>query len=189
MTQSLNANLPQLFPEDLFTRNKSAGQWRVARTKSRREKALAVFLRGLGIGYYLPMFRKRQPAKNRGRYSLIPVFPGYVFFWSGDNERCQAFNSGHMAGVIEVKNEASLLKDLDRVRGAIAMDAPLYPYDFVRRGDPVEIINGPFKGLRGLVVRKTGNWRLVLNVDCLSRSLALDIEADMVQPLDPGLTV
>ena len=161
----------------------------MARTKSRREKALADFLRRLGIGYYLPMFKKRQPAGNRIRYSLIPVFPGYVFFRSGDNERYQAFTSGHVAGVIEVKDEASLLKDLDQVRRAIDQDAPLYPYDFVSAGDAVEVTAGPFTGLRGIIQHKKNHFRLILNVECLSRSLALDIEADMVRPLNPGLTV
>lgn len=189
MTQSLNANPPQVFPEDLFTQKESIGQWRVAKTKSRREKALAGFLCSRGLAYYLPMIKKRQPGKGRVRYSLVPVFSGYVFFRSGDNERYQAFTSGHMAGVIEVKDEASLLKDLDQVRRAINLDAPLYPYDFVASGDEVEITAGPFKGLQGIIQRKKNNFRLILNIECLSRSLALDIEADMVQPLNLGLTV
>ena len=162
------------------------GRWRIARTKSRREKALAGYLAGKGIGYYLPMVKKSQPGTKRVRYSLMPFFSGYLFFKSSDLERYQAFTSNHIAGVIDVADEAQLLRDLGRVQMAISLDAPVYPYDFVREGDQVEIVRGPLKGLQGIVHRKGKNYRLVLNVNCLMQALAVDIEAHCIEPLVSG---
>ncbi len=176
--------VPQAFPEDLFSESSASGRWRVARTKSRREKSLAVFLYQRGISFYLPLFKRRQHSEKRVRYSLVPVFPGYVFFRPGDDERYHALTSGHIAGIIDVQDEKGLLADLRQLHRAITRDAPLYPYDFVQEGDLVEIKKGPFKGLRGHILRKAGNCRLVLNVDILSRSVAMDIDADMIWPLN-----
>lgn len=183
MTIALDKNPLQLFPDDVLISDAVPGKWRIARTKSRREKALADFLTRHNIGYYLPMVKKRQPGQKRERYSLVPVFSGYLFFKSSDLERYHCFTSNHIASVIDVANEAQLLRDLRQVQKAITMEAPLYPYDFVRQGDIVEIARGPFKGLQGVVQRKSKNYRLILNVTGLFQALALDIESHLVEPL------
>ncbi len=183
MTLTPDQNPDQVFPGDLFTSKNLPGRWRIARTRSRREKALAVFLRGLETPYYLPMFRKRQPGSKRERYSLVPVFGGYVFFKATELDRHRAFACGHIASVIEVVDEQGLVRDLERISRALTLDVPVYPYDFVSRGDLVEIVDGPFKGMQGVIQRKAKSYRLVLNVESIFKSLALDIEAHMVRPL------
>ena len=182
MTTALEQNPAQLFPEDILNQ-KSPGQWRIARTKSRREKALAEFLASHEVGYYLPMVKTRQRDRKRVRYSLIPIFSGYIFFKSSDLQRYQAFKSNHISRIIDVKDEDQLLSDLQKVQKAISLNAPLYPYDFVRQGDMVVIKKGPFKGLQGVIQRKNSHCRLVLNVNYLLQAVALDIEAHMVEPM------
>ena len=181
MTISLDKNPLQMYPDLLLSDSDLPGQWRVARTKSRREKALAEYLANHGIGYYLPMIKKRQPGHKRDRYSLVPVFSGYLFFKSSDLQRHQVFKSNHLAGIIDVKEEARLLADLLRIQKAISLDVPLYPYDFVQEGDWVVIRRGPFRGIQGVIQRKDSNYRLVLNVESLFQSVAVDIEAHMVE--------
>ena len=182
MTTALDRNPSQLYPDDILS-GRDPGKWRIARTKSRREKALAEFLAANEVGYYLPMVKKRQRDRKRVRYSLIPIFSGYLFFKSNDLQRYQAFKSNHISMVIDVKDEDQLLSDLQRVQKAITLDAPLYPYDFVRQGDMVMIKQGPFKGLQGVIQRKNSHCRLVLNVNYLFQAVALDIEAHMVEPM------
>ncbi len=183
MTVSLDKNPPQLFPDELLTTPDLPGRWRIAKTKSRREKALADFLAGRGIGYYLPMVKKRQAGTKRVRYSLMPVFAGYLFFKCSDQQRYEAFTSNHIAGVIDVTDEAQLLRDLGQVQKAISLDAPVYPYDFIRTGEEVLIKSGPLKGLQGVVHRKDKNYRLILNVNCLMQALAVDIESHCIEPV------
>jgi len=184
MAISIDKNPFQLYPEDLLDNHDSlSGRWRIARTKSRREKILADFLTSHGIGYYLPMVKKRQPGGKRVRYSLVPIFSGYLFFKSGDFERYQALTSNHIASIIDVSDERRLVRELCQVRKVISLDAPVYPYDFVREGDLVEIARGPFKGLQGVIQRKSKNYRLILNVSGIFQALALEIEAHSVEPL------
>ena len=56
MTISLDQNPESCFPAHILTSTHENKIWRVAHTKSRREKALAHYLARAGIGYYLPMF-------------------------------------------------------------------------------------------------------------------------------------
>ena len=69
MTISLSKNPEPLFPADILNTIQKDKLWRVAHTKSRREKALAHYLALSGIGYYLPMFSKQLT-----NYSLCLIF-------------------------------------------------------------------------------------------------------------------
>ena len=58
------------------------GEWYVAHTKARNEKALATELTRWSIMNYLPLVERQTRSRNTGRSSRseVPVFPGYVFF-------------------------------------------------------------------------------------------------------------
>ena len=74
MTLSCDSSPVQLFPDNILDENHNGKPWRVAYTKSRREKALANHLSQVGIGYYLPMVKTRQSNQARIRFSLMPIF-------------------------------------------------------------------------------------------------------------------
>ncbi len=184
MTLSPEQNPIQIYPEDLLNQEDADRQWRIAHTKSRREKALANFLLKNNIAYYAPMLKTRQPNKKRVRYSFKPVFSGYIFFKATLHERYTALRSNQIANVIDVRNEYKLLQELMQIQKAISLDAPLYPYEYLEEGQEVIVKKGPFKGIQGIVVKKKGNYRLLLKVSSIFQSVAMDIDADNVEPLE-----
>jgi transcription antitermination factor NusG len=184
MTVSLSQNPNQAFPEDALDLPLSEKTpWRIAHVKSRREKALACFLAGHNTSYFLPLIKKRQPSKDRNRYSLIPIFTGYVFFRADNQQRYQALTSGQIANVIEVKDQAQLVHELKQVNEALQGELPIYPYDYVREGQMVRIVRGPMKNLQGIVQSKKSNYRLILRVSGIMQAVAMDVEADWIEPL------
>ena len=183
MSLSKDQNPAQLQPDNLLSDASLPGHWRVVKTKSRREKALAQYMSGRQMSFYLPMFKKRQPGTKRTRYSLLPAFSGYIFCKINNLERYELLTTNHIANIIEVTDESRLICDLARVQKAISLDAPVYPYDFVQTGDEVVIKKGPFKDLSGIIQKKMKNFRLILNVKCLFMAVALDIDADHVEPV------
>ena len=64
------------------------GRWYVAHTKPRQEKLLATSLARFGIYNYLPLRQRvtRSAATRRLSRSLVPVFPGYLFFNGTDEQ-------------------------------------------------------------------------------------------------------
>ncbi len=61
--------IPLIFPDDLFSETSAPGRWRVARTKIRREKALADFLFKRGIwGRFMP-----EPENTQSNYWLCSI--------------------------------------------------------------------------------------------------------------------
>ena len=181
MALTQNQNPMPACPEDILDQTGTAACWRVAHTKSRREKSLTAFLAQRGIGYYLPMIKSRQPSRSRMRFSHLPLFPGYVFFRGTSQERLTAYSSGHIARVLDTRDQHQLALELRQIQTVLSLDVPVYPFDFIAAGQKVRIICGPLQGIEGIVVQKKKNFRLVLQVDSIAQAMALDLAADMVE--------
>lgn len=181
MTLSPKDNPKQLYPQDLLS--DVDAQWRVAHVKSRREKALAHYLAKENIGYYLPMVQKRQANNRRKRFSLMPVFPGYLFFRANEGQRYRAVCSNHIARVIDVYHTQQLLDELAQVRITLCSGLPVYPYDFLHKGQRVRVKSGPLKDVEGIIVRKTNSYRLILSVSSIMQSISVEIDSEQVEPI------
>jgi len=174
---------PIRFPEDVLDLHEAERIWWVAHTKSRREKALAALLRREHVGYFLPLVAKPYRNNGRTRWSVIPLFSGYVFFRGARIERYKALQTGHIARVIEVAEQERLIRELRQIEKVVLMDAPLEPFPFAKVGERVRIVDGPFEGLEGIIERRKGSDRLILSVDVITQAVALEIDADRVEPV------
>ena len=183
MTLAFQDNPEQLYPANGLEADITEKVWRIAKVKSRREKSLARFLAGQGIGYYLPMLSRPQSSQKRIRLSLLPVFSGYLFFMASDQERHIAFRSNHIARVIEVQDQSRLIRELRQIRQVLSLDTQVYPYHFISKGQQVRMVRGPLKGLEGIVVKKASRYRLVLSVSELMQSVLVEIDSEQVEPV------
>jgi len=181
MALQAEENPLQLYPENLLDTSHGAELWWVAHTRSRREKALAHFLAGCNIGYYLPLIKKRQPSRQRDRFSFVPVFPGYLFFRGTFEERYRSYTSNHIARVIRVKDQHRFFQELLNVQRIVNSNIPFYPYDFLAEGQRVRVRTGPMKGIEGIIVRKKSGYRLVVTVETIARALVVELDSEMVE--------
>ncbi|MCX8044996.1 MAG: hypothetical protein N3B18_12825 [Desulfobacterota bacterium] len=180
MALAIEKNPPPMSPQTILEEPINGTVWWVAHTKSRREKALAEFLGERGIGYYLPMVKSRQPSCRRERFSLLPLFSGYLFFKGDRDDRYHAYTSNHIARVLEVKDQEKLRRELLQIARVIAARELMSPCDFFTEGQRVRVTCGPLKGVEGIIQRKNGSCRLVLTVSAIAQSFAVNIDAEMV---------
>ena len=183
MSYRLEENPPVSFPDDILDCTEEGKVWWVAHTKSKREKALAFLLAKERIGYFLPLMKKRYRSNGRNRLSVVPMFSGYVFLRGSRFDRYQSLKTGHIANVLEVLDQEELINELKQIETAIRLDAPVKPFPFVGKGREVQIIDGPFMGLTGIIQRQKRLDRLVLSVDIIRQAVALEINADWVEPV------
>jgi transcription antitermination factor NusG len=184
MALALRQNPASIFPEDLF----SAGiaqqtAWWVAHTKSRCEKALAHKLAEARIGYFLPLYKKIQPGTTKKRFSIMPLFPGYLFFAGGLQERAVAFKSNQITQVLSVVQNEQLTEELRQIQRALGRQMPVYPHAFVKRGQKVRVKSGLLEGLEGIIAERRGKHRLILKVTFISQAVAVDVAVEDVEPL------
>jgi transcription antitermination factor NusG len=170
---------PDAFPESVFEMDEP---WWVAHLRSRQEKLLARYLRDHEIPFYLPQMEKRVRRKGRTLISYLPLFPGYVFFRGGRNEKVLALKSNVIVSVLDPADQSEIAKELEQLRRLQLTEAELKPHPFVAPGDTVLITEGAFEGYRGVVLKEKGMMRLIVSVSFIRQSVALEIDREFIRP-------
>jgi len=172
-----------LFPSHLFELSRSEHPWWVAYVRSRQEKGLARHLTGHGVGFYLPQAEKKTRRAGRTFLSTLPLFPGYVFFRGSVEARRTALRSDLIVQVLGVLDQERLQRELESLWRLQQTGAPLVPHSYIGAGDEVEIVDGPFRGWTGTVLREKGRLRLIVSVTFLRQSVAAELDRELVAPL------
>jgi transcription antitermination factor NusG len=160
------------------------GQWWVAHTKSRNEKALAHDLMAKDISYFLPMTWRVHRHSERTIKALLPLFTGYLFFCGNESQRVELLKTNRVANLIEVKDQESLVRELARFDQALRAGAPLTPHKYLNKGQWCRVIAGPLLGLEGMILQTKGDTRLVLQINLLGQAASVEIDIVMVEPVD-----
>jgi len=180
----LTDNPPMCTP-DVASLADLAGTWWAAYTKARFEKAFAWDLLSRGIGYFLPMREKVGYWGNRKRRLLIPLFTSYVFFCGDPTDRYNALATNRLSHVIDVGNQAALVRELSAVEKALAGGLVIDHYPQLAVGRWARIISGPLMGTEGTVIeRKDNKARVVLAITALGQGALIEVDIDVVEAVN-----
>jgi len=160
------------------------GPWWVAHTKSRFEKALVQDLARQRIGYYLPMAERVKISGGRKRRVMLPLFTSYVFFCGDAEARQAALATNRVCQVIPVANRGAFVAELVQIARVLATDGQLDLYPFATVGRRCRVTAGPLLGVVGTVVQRDRRARFVLGVSILGQGAMLEIDADLLEPVD-----
>ncbi len=175
---------PPMTPPSMDSVARFTGDWWVAHTRPRFEKAFAWDLLNRGIGYFLPMMKRVTISGGRKRHVLTPLFTSYVFFCGTDEDRYTAMTTDRLCQTIPVKDQTRFVSEISAVQRALAGDAKLDPHPFAAIGRRCRVKAGPFEGIEGVVVHRNKIARLVLQVSILGQGAAIEIDADLLEPAD-----
>lgn len=158
--------------------------WWVLYTRHQHEKAVAEMLSAKGFEVFLPLYESIRVWKDRSKLLSLPLFPCYVFLRGGLNRRLQVvttpgvhmilFHGEHIAIVPETEIHA--------IRKAVEGPFHVEPHPFLKCGERVRVTRGSLEGVEGILVRKKNLYRLVLSVDMMAQSVAVEIDATDVEP-------
>jgi transcription antitermination factor NusG len=175
---------PPIRPPEVATIAALEGDWWVAHTKARSEKQLAWDLLAQKTPYLLPMIRKLSLWQGRRRYSLVPLFPSYVFFCGTDEARIGVLSTGRVCQVLPVRDRSQFVNELTAVERVLESKTPVEFYPFAAVGKRCRVAKGPLRGMEGIVVQVKGLARLVLQVSILGQSAALEIGVESLEPAE-----
>jgi len=158
--------------------------WRVLWTKARQEKAVARQLMARGVDFFFPVVPRVRMIRGRKFRSQLPLFPGYVFMAGEREDGFDMISSKRVCQIIEPPDQSKLIEDLENVRMALAGQAPLELYPFAVVGRRCRVRIGPFEGIEGKITDRLGPDRLVLEIAVLGRGASLEIDADLLEPIE-----
>ena len=162
-----------------------ASTWWVLYTRHQHEKAVAEMLSAKGFEVFLPLYESIRRWKDRSKMLTLPLFPCYVFVRGGLHRRLQVVTTPGVHMILFCGESVAIIPDaeIDAIRKAVEGPFRIEPHPFLKCGEQVRVTRGSLEGVEGILVRKKNLYRLVLSVEMMAQSVAVEIDASDVEPM------
>ncbi len=159
-------------------------RWYAVYTCCRHEKQVAAQFASREIEHYLPVYESVHRWKNGRALVQLPLFPGYVFVRIALRDRVRVLQVPSVVSLVGASGMASPLSDdeVELIRRGICGGLRVEPHPYLKAGRRVRVRRGPLAGSEGILVRKKGTLRLVIALDLIMRAMAVEVDAEDVEP-------
>ncbi len=162
-----------------------SARWYAVTTYPRHEKVVAEQLQSREIESFLPL--ATTPSRWKDRTVLIdrPIFPGYVFTRIDLRDRQHVLSIPSVVKMLSFNGAAAPIEDAEigAVRLCLQCGTDPKPHPFLQAGEKVRVKSGALSGLEGLVTRHKNQYRIVVSIALINQSVAVEIDADMLEPI------
>lgn len=165
--------------------NPTRQSWYAVETKTRLEQTVESLLRNKGYETFLPLYKVRRQWSDRIKLLDTALFPGYLFSRLADGQRTlPLLTTPYVRGIVSSEGRPLPVPDeeVEAVRAIVASGLPATPWPYLHEGDRVRIRHGSLAGVEGLLVSFKKQHRLVVSVEMLRRSVAVEIDIAWVEP-------
>lgn len=162
--------------------------WYALYTRHQHEKIAAGLLANKGFEVFLPLYEASHRWKDRTKVLSLPLFPSYIFVRGGLDRQLQMMMTPGIYSIIANAGRAAQIPEeqIDAVKRMVEGPLRAEPHPFLKCGDKVRVMSGPLQGIEGILVRKKNYTRLVLSVEMLMQSVAVEIDAWRVERVEGG---
>jgi transcription antitermination factor NusG len=159
--------------------------WVALVVRPRAEKKVQAGLNNAGLETFVPWHGVRHRWSDRIKVIEQNLFPGYIFCRSTFAERLLVMGQPGVQWVVSFNRTPALIPDNEIValRRTVASGLPLGPWPFLKDGQRVRIERGVLAGIEGTLTRDSTAWRVAVSVCALHRSVAVEVDRDMVRPI------
>ncbi|HEX5412996.1 MAG TPA: UpxY family transcription antiterminator [Terriglobia bacterium] len=163
------------------------GAWFAVHTRSKCEKKVASQLDELQIKCFLPITKEIRTWSDRRKVIDQPLFPGYVFVRipSEDRVRVSVLRTSGVVSFVGVQGQGIPIPDpeIENVQALLSSRIPFEPYPFLCVGQKVRIRGGYLDGIEGILAAKNSDWSVVISIDLIQRSLAVQVSGFDLEPI------
>jgi transcription antitermination factor NusG len=162
--------------------------WWVVYARHQHEKVVAEMLASKDFEVFLPLYDSVRRWKDRRKVVSMPLFPGYVFVRGGLERRLQVLTTPGVHMILSHGEKVATVpeEEIQAVRKVVSSDLSTEPHPFLRCGERVRVKAGPLAGVEGILDRKKGSYRLILSVDAVNKSFAVEVEVSDVEAVEGG---
>jgi transcription antitermination factor NusG len=169
---------------NILVEDLTENQWFALHIKSNLEKIAASNLESKGLTVYSPTFRVRKRWSDRMKEIDTPLFPGYVFCRFDPNDRLPVLTTHGVLNIVGIGGtpEAVTTDEILNVQKMV-QGGRGGPWPFVQTGQRVLIERGPLAGTEGILIQTKDEYRIVVSINLLQRSVAAEIDIEMARPV------
>jgi transcription antitermination factor NusG len=162
--------------------------WYAAWTRSHCERTVAQQLSARGFETFLPEIATWSRRGGEAHLIQAPMFPGYLFVRA-------AIDKQRYVDMLKVRGLVRVLGDgwdrlapvcaaeIEAIQRVVDANVAVMPHAHLACGDRVVVVSGPLAGVEGIFVQQQPQkGRLVLSVNLLGRSVAIEIDRFAIVP-------
>lgn len=162
--------------------------WYCIHTRSRHEEVVYQRLGDKRIHAFLPRLEVWSRRKDRRKKIQKALFPGYLFVYDplDPSHRLEILKTPGVVNILGNENKPVPVPDsqIESIQTILNGKSAVTPYPYLREGQLVRVVYGPLKGCEGFLLKiKQGKEKLIISVDLLQRSVAVEIDGASVEPV------
>jgi len=165
--------------------DESAQNWYAVYVRPSHEAQVSKRFDVREIESYLPQYQVEHRWKNRCTKRLdLPLFPGYIFAHVSRADRVRVLEVPSVLFVVGTAGRPTPLPDcdIDALRAGLAA-RNAQPHPFLKVGEHARIRRGALAGMEGIVLRSKSNLRVVISLDLIMKSVAVEVDWDELEPV------
>jgi transcriptional antiterminator RfaH len=171
-----------------ISRDQPIGSWFCLRAQPKREHIAGLCLRQFSeVEAFCPRVRIHKQTNRGPVWFVEAMFPGYLFARFDYLTLHRRVRQGPgVSGFVQFGDRLALLPDelISEIRARMGKDELLEINQGIQPGQSVQITQGPFQGLEGLVTRLiTARDRVQILIECMGRSLHAEASVADLVPL------
>jgi transcription antitermination factor NusG len=164
-------------------------QWFALWVRSHFEQIVEDQLTARGLRVFLPLLKTWSRRGGKRHVVPVPMFPGYLFLH-------QAMDKHGYVQILQTRGVVRILgerwdrlapiddAEIEAVRRLVTTDVQVVPHPYLREGHRVRLTDGPLSGVEGVLQQvKAGKGLLVVSVELLQRSVAVEVDCTCVVSL------
>jgi transcription antitermination factor NusG len=161
--------------------------WYAVYVRSNFERIVYRNLLDKGYDLFLPTYHSQRRWSDRVKALELPLFPGYLFCRLDPQNRLPVLTA---PGVVQVVgNGKSPLpipdEEIAAIHTVLKSKLPCVPWTSTSPGRRVVIQEGPLMGVQGVLIEARGPYRIAVSITMLQRSVAVEVDASWVKPIQP----
>jgi transcription antitermination factor NusG len=175
-------------PETFKFETQTVSSWWAVYTRHQHEKTVAEMLFAKGFEVLLPLYESTRHWKDRKMVLSLPLFPCYVFVRGSLDRKLQVVTTPGIHMILYRGEEVAIIPDqeIEAIQRAINGPGSIEPHPFLKCGTRVRVTRGSLEGVEGILTRKKNTFRLVLSVDMLAQSVAVEVSSSDVEACGGG---
>ena len=174
--------MPVFRNPDMSAANESA--WWALYTRHQHEKVVAEMLEAKGFEVFLPLYESTRKWRDRKKVLALPLFPCYLFVRGGMNRKLQVVTTPGIHMILHRGDGVAIIpeQEIQAIQRVVDGGLRAEPHPFLECGMRVRVIRGAMEGVEGILLRKKNVCRLILSVNMVAQSVAVEVHASDVEP-------
>lgn len=139
-------------------------QWFVVKTKSNAEKRVQERLTVIGFTVFLPLYQTIRQWSDRKKKIKTPLIPSHLFVYCTPSELKTIYTAQGIVSVLSEFGKPATVREHEiknmRIFCSLNIEPKHVALEQLEKGTEVEVKDGPFAGLIGIVTKNSKSMRV-----------------------------